>query len=94
MAKFFLTFGQRYAREPHPTFPKAHPDGYVVIEADLYEDAREKACEVVGLHWSDLYRQDEWFRLGDVTLESMFPLGELAHYKVSPLDIFDRNDSL
>jgi hypothetical protein len=94
VAKWYLTFGQRYAREEHPTFPKAHPDGYVVIEADLYEDARGKAIEEVGLFWADLYSEEDFFSEDDLFGDTMFPLGEIAHFKVDPVEIFDQEDSL
>ena len=43
MTTFYVTFGQQYPREPHPTFGKAHRDGWVEIEADD-EMAARKGC--------------------------------------------------
>jgi hypothetical protein len=97
MAKFYLTFGVKYAREAHPTFPRAHPNGYVVIEADVYEDAREKVIEVFGIYWCDLYTEYGFLNpmpVSGVPPIECFPAGEIDRFTVDPLDIFDRNDSL
>lgn len=48
----FVTFGQRYAREPHPTFPEAHPDGVLAVAAETYDEARELIAEAVGVHYA------------------------------------------
>lgn len=52
---YYVTFGQRYAREPHPTFPGAHPDGYVVIEAADEEAARATAYTVFDNRYAFIY---------------------------------------
>jgi hypothetical protein len=57
---WYLTFGAQYAREEHPDFPQAHPDGVVAIRAQSYEDARVHAFERVGPRWCDLMDEGTW----------------------------------
>lgn len=40
MKPYSVTFGQRYAREPHPRWAAAHPDGWLVVWANDWEDLR------------------------------------------------------
>jgi hypothetical protein len=62
MVKYYVSFGQRYAREPHPAIPSIHPDGLLEIEADNYDDARGKAFVAIGIAWSYLYSQPSiWY---------------------------------
>lgn len=73
MNRYYVTFGQKYRHERHPQasggiYP--HPDGWVAIEADTYDQARAIAHEVFGVHWSFIYMLQP-----DV---GMFPRGELA----------------
>lgn len=55
MATYSVTFGQRFPREPHSSFPGAHRDGWVEIEADNESDARALAFEWLGREWSSMY---------------------------------------
>ena len=48
----FVTFGQQYAYEPHPTFPEAHPDGILAVAAETYGEARELISEAIGVHYA------------------------------------------
>lgn len=73
MAEFFITFGVQYSRVPHPTFPLAHPDGWVVIEAPDEEAAREHAYARLGQRWAFIYTADTFDT-------SWHPLGELARF--------------
>jgi hypothetical protein len=69
---FYLTFGQKYHYESHPTvcIKPINPDGYVKIVASDYQKAREKAFEVFGTFWSFLYDEKD-FKF------KFFPRGEL-----------------
>jgi len=72
--EWFVTFGMRYAHETHPYFPDAHPDGWVVIEADTYEEARRIAVRRLGPFWAFVYGED------DPPSPELFPRGELARW--------------
>jgi hypothetical protein len=54
---YFVTFGQRYRHEPHPTFPAAHPDGWVEVSPDyaLGVTAYELVNAVLGTAWASMY---------------------------------------
>ena len=45
MNSYYLTFGQKYRREPHPSGLSVHPDGYVEIIASSFEEARATAIK-------------------------------------------------
>lgn len=72
-AEFRVTFGQRYRREEHPAFPKAHPDGWLTVVADDENKARAWAFEFLGDRWAFLqaepFDRDDW--------DGHYPLGEL-----------------
>lgn len=72
--EFFVTFGQRYAREQHPTIEQAHPDGWLVIEADSWEEARAVAARELGTSWSDLVSKDDFMK----DAERLYPKGEIG----------------
>jgi hypothetical protein len=55
MMKFFVTFGQKYRREPHPY--GGHPDGWFELEAESQGEAREKLCAVIGTTWAFIYTE-------------------------------------
>jgi hypothetical protein len=71
MELYYVTFGQRYRHDPHPLFPRAHPDGWVAIEAGSWERARDVAFGLFGQYWSFIYTEAEFD-------PSHFPRGELA----------------
>ncbi len=52
--RYYLTFGQKYRREEHPSGKHVHPDGYVVIVAEDYHAARDIVEQLYGRHWADL----------------------------------------
>lgn len=58
MNKFYLTFGQRYRHERHPSGYNVHPDGYTLIEAVDYDTAQALAVASYGRHWAALYHED------------------------------------
>lgn len=84
MSEFRVTFGQKYAREPHPTVRWAHPDGWATIDAPDHMTARQLAVAVLGASWGGLYdvAGHDGGLLGDVLGHavdwSLFPRGELA----------------
>ncbi|MDR3068637.1 MAG: hypothetical protein LBU50_03955 [Cellulomonas sp.] len=51
----YFTFGSRYAYEPHPTLPQAHPDGWLEVRGTDYETARKIAVALLGTAWSCQY---------------------------------------
>ena len=55
LRSFYLTFGQQYRREEHPSGHSVHPDGYVEILAHTEGAAREKAFATFGPHWFTVY---------------------------------------
>ena len=71
--EWFVTFGQRYAHETHPRFPEAHPDGWLVVEADDYDDAREITHGVLGPAWVFIVDLDDF----DAS-RSLYPRGEIG----------------
>lgn len=82
MPEYFLTFGSQYTprNQRHPTFDKAHADGWVVIDADSYEQARAEVVRRLDTRWSMLYGADGFE-------PEFFPLGELARWNARiPLD--------
>lgn len=58
--KFYLTFGNKYKHQPHPSGTVINPDGYVLIQAYTYDEARAKAFEVFGPEWAFLYTEDNF----------------------------------
>lgn len=79
MSEFRVTWGQRYAREAHPTFAKAHPDGWLTIVAPDEHAARDVAIDHLGAAWSFLYVTAEL----DAAWDEYFPRGELARIEAS-----------
>lgn len=59
LENFYLTFGQKYRFEDHPTFSEAHPDGYVLIRAESKIHSREIAFIAFNDAWAFLYSEDE-----------------------------------
>lgn len=57
MPEYRITFGQRERHEEHPTFPAAHPDGYVTIVAEDYDAARNIAIRHLGRRFAFQYEQ-------------------------------------
>lgn len=73
--KFIVTFGQKYSRVEHPFFKKAHPDGYVTVNAANAREARELITAWYGRYWSSLYDEEDFFGITGVL--ALYPLGEL-----------------
>ncbi len=55
MATYCLTFGEKFRREPHPTFPEAHPDGWVEVDADDIAEATSIGLRLFGNDWARVY---------------------------------------
>lgn len=55
-----VSFGQKYAHEPHPRFSLAHPDHVLEIAAVDYDDARNFVALLLGSSWSDIYTPKRW----------------------------------
>lgn len=55
MPKYAVTFGQKYHREPHGTLPRVNPNGFVLVNAPSYEEARRKVVDRIGLEWAFMY---------------------------------------
>lgn len=55
--KFFLTFGNKYRHELHPSGVKINPDGYVVIHAYNFNDACNLAFSKFGDAWCFIYEE-------------------------------------
>lgn len=72
--EFFVTFGQQYAQEQHPTIEQAHPDGWLVIEAYSYDEARAVAARELGTRWSNIYDKDDFMK----DAERLYPKGEVG----------------
>lgn len=71
MANYYVTFGQKYHREPHPDFPRANPDGWLRVIAEDYESARKIVTERMGPAWAFMYTEDDF-------KPEYHPLGELG----------------
>lgn len=85
-----VTFGQQYARDPHPTFGAAHPDGWVTIHARSEQAARDEAYTWLGRHWAFMYAMagarsvSAYAEDGDDVDWGLFPRGELHRFEVTP----------
>lgn len=57
MNNYFVAFGRKYAYEPHPTLPGAHPDGLLKVVAADEADARRLVFDTIGNFWAFLYEE-------------------------------------
>lgn len=64
---FYVTFGQKYRHENHPT--GGHPDGWFRIIAEDAATAHDIAFQLIGEKWAMLYDEKPSIAL--------FPRGEL-----------------
>ena len=62
--KFYLTFGQQSPLR----------NGWIEVEAESYEEARELVYNVFGSRWSMLYREEGF----DERVKAHFPAGKLG----------------
>ena len=70
--KRYVTFGQKYALQKHPTVPGAHPDGILEVEfrTDDYIEWRKRLIDVIGSFWAFDYDAEQIS--GDI---SLYPRG-------------------
>lgn len=73
--KFYLTFGQKYRYEPHPSGNSVSPDGYVLILAPNEGTARDLAFNIYGSAWAFIYSDDAFEK-------SYHPLGMIRSHTV------------
>lgn len=70
MKNYYFTFGQQYRDEPHPSYPKANPNGWVRIVAEDWEKARIKAFDLFGASFSFQYSEHgfdpKYFPMGEI----------------------------
>jgi hypothetical protein len=74
--EFRVTFGQKYAQNPHPRWPAAHPDGWLAVLAEDVAEARRWIYQELGIHWCDVLPADideDW---------DLYPRGELGRFRV------------
>jgi hypothetical protein len=57
MNRYYLTFGQKYLRDEHPSGWPIHPNKIVEVWAPSWDEARELAIKVFGVHWAFI---NEW----------------------------------
>lgn len=69
-SKFFVTFGQKYRHEKHPSGLNIHPDGYVIIYAESWIVARRIAFDKFGDNFSLIYCETDFN-------PHFFPLGPI-----------------
>lgn len=72
--EFMITFRLRHEGVNHPTFPAAHRDGYVTIDAPSEADARCVARRHLGNAWGNILPAHP-------TTPALYPLGELARIR-------------
>lgn len=82
MMTFAVTFGQRYRREPHPRWHRAHPDGWVEVSARDLPQARALAVEHFGIAWAMMYEKDAFIAAGS---PQYYPLGCLGYLSTGGL---------
>ena len=80
LAKFYLTFGVQYSHAEHPTWPGAHPNGWVLIEAVNEDRARGLAYLYFKEYWSMLYPENHF--PVELNKRQYYPLGEIARIRV------------
>lgn len=73
----YITFGQKYRTERHPSWPLAHPDGWLRVTAASYEQARAVGVAITDSLYAFDYPTEHFQR-------EHFPLGELHHIEVAP----------
>jgi hypothetical protein len=82
-----VTFGQQYAHNPHPTFPAAHPDGWVTVHAPTEKAARDATLALLGTRWAWMYAMGDARSIsgrsedGDRVNWAVFPRGE--HHRIT-----------
>lgn len=85
LTEWRVTFGSRYSYEPHPTFPAAHPDGWLTVCAPNYGAARTYTVGLLWTAWSDIHAAADF---EDTAFDGhvYYPRGELARHEVTTGD--------
>jgi hypothetical protein len=80
MNEYILTFGAQYGVvTEHPVSTQIHADGWVIVQAATYDDARELVVNAFGTRWSSLYTHEEWDDTDCSASKNMlFPQGEIG----------------
>lgn len=77
---FYLTVPTRFSRDEHPQ--GLHPDGWVRINADTEEEARQKAFQNFKDKWAFIYDEEDFFGGlgGDLKNKKhrLYPRGEMV----------------
>ena len=68
MNSYYVTFGNKYRTEPHPSGIVVNPDGYVTIRAESTNDAYSIALKHFGFNWGAMHYNKE-------TVDKPFPVG-------------------
>lgn len=58
--KFYISFGQQYRREAHPSGIAIHPDAVYSIEAESLKAAHDKAMMIFTGHFHNVYDETKW----------------------------------
>ena len=58
MGNFYITFGQQYRYEEHPT--GGHPDGWFLIRAENESEAREAVFNLIDDKWAFIYSEERF----------------------------------
>jgi hypothetical protein len=77
MNRYYVTLGLQYRYDPHPVLPRdrANPDGFLLVQAENENEARDIVYSVLGTAYSFIYTESD-FRRGYHPLGC---LGELKH---------------
>ena len=75
--RYYITFGQRYATEAHPQ--GGHPNGWMEVEADNWDLAREKVIACLGSKWANFYDESDFAKD-----RKFYPLGCLKTLQDAP----------
>jgi hypothetical protein len=65
--RYYFTFG----------FGQKHADGFHVIEAITYKEARARMFDRFGKEWSMQYAEDEWFDEEGISQQEKYGLHEV-----------------
>lgn len=57
---FYVTFGQRYRYEPHPSGVLVDPDAVIKIEAESQQQAHAKAMDIFRGHFHRVLDEKAW----------------------------------
>jgi predicted dehydrogenase len=58
MKEYRVTFGLKYRTNEHPTWPKAHPDGWLTVIAENENMARRFTAALLATNWAFIYPRD------------------------------------